>query len=162
MKLISILAFTLALVSTIVAADEIPEEARIQAETLRDAALEGTDAYELVRSLTVEVGPRLAGSEGDRKAVQWAMRTMTEIGFDRVWSEDVTVPHWERGEAQGEILAPFPRQVALVALGGSLGTPEQGIEASIVEVASVEDLEKLSDDDVAGRIVFFSRRMERQ
>jgi carboxypeptidase Q len=47
-----------------------------EARALRDRALADDTAYELVRSLTTEVGPRLAGTPGDAAAVAWAMRTL--------------------------------------------------------------------------------------
>ena len=49
------------------------------AEKLRDQALEESDAYRWVESLTVEVGPRLAGSEGDVRAVAWATLSDSSI-----------------------------------------------------------------------------------
>jgi len=40
-------------------------------------------AYEIVKSLTVEVGPRIAGSKGDKRAVAWAETKFAELGFDK-------------------------------------------------------------------------------
>lgn len=130
------------------------------ATALREKALESSDAYSFVASLTTEVGPRLAGSEGDRKAVVWASRKLAEYGLD-VSIEKVTVPHWVRGEAAGHIVEPYPQPVELVALGGSVGTPQGGVEAEVLEVESIEALEALAPEQVEGKIVFFNRRMER-
>ncbi len=132
------------------------------AAELRDRALADGRSYELVRSLTVEVGPRFAGTPGDRAGVEWALRKMRELGLANVRAEPVTVPRWVRGEERGEIVAPWPQKMVLTALGGSVGTPEEGVEAAVVEVASLEALEALPDDAVAGKIVFFNRRMERR
>lgn len=134
-------------------------DARVAA--LRDAALTGTRAFEIVRSLTVEVGPRSAGSPGDVAAVAWALRTLHAMPFDRVWSEKVTVPHWQRGAESGAILAPYPQSVVLTALGGSVATPPGGIEGEVVQVESLEALAALDPARVAGKIVFFNGRMER-
>ncbi len=130
------------------------------AAALRDQALENADAYSFVAGLTTEVGPRPAGSANDRKAVEWASRRLAEYGLT-VRTEEVTVPHWVRGEAAGRIVAPYPHRVELVALGGSVGTPEGGVEAEVLEVESIEALEQLDPAQVAGKIVFFNRRMER-
>ena len=65
-------------------------------------------------------------------AVEWGVRTMKELGFQNVRAEKVTVPHWERGAESGEIVSPWPQPVVLAALGGSVGTPEGGIEAEVV------------------------------
>lgn len=144
------------------ASPSLSESIRSTAASLRDEAMKGTRAYEYVRSLTTEVGPRMAGSEGDRKAVEWGVRTMRELGFANVRAEEVTVPHWVPGLAEGEITAPWPQPVILLPLGGSVATPEGGLEAEVVEVPSLEDLEKTSPDKVRGKIVFISKRMERK
>ncbi len=140
----------------------LSEALRSTAASLRDGALQGTRAYEIVRSLTVEVGPRPAGSAADRRAVEWGLRTMRELGFANVRAEAVKVPHWEPGISTGEITSPWPQPVVLLPLGGSVGTPEGGIEAEVVAVPSVEDLEKTAPEKVRGKIVFINKRMERR
>jgi hypothetical protein len=135
------------------------------ARELRDDALQGTGAYELVRSLTVEVGPRLAGSPGDRAAVAWAEAKLEGMGFDEVRREPVTVPYWERRREEGAIVAPWPQPVALCALGGSVATPGNengGLEAEVIRVTSLEALQGLDPALVEGKIVFIDvGKMER-
>jgi carboxypeptidase Q len=128
---------------------------------LQRAALAGTGAADLARSLATEAGPRLAGSAGDARGVAWGVRTLTALGFENVRAERVVVPHWERGTATGEILAPYPQNVALVALGGSIGTPEEGVEAEVVATSNLDSLAKLPPEAVRGRIVYFGERMQR-
>ncbi len=132
------------------------------AAELRDRALASPLAWELLESLTTEVGHRFAGSAGDRAAVAWAVAKMEELGLENVRAEPVTVPQWVRGEARGRTLSPYPQEMKLIALGGSVGTPETGIEAEILEVAGLEELVEVPDAEVAGKIVFFNRRMERR
>ena len=136
-------------------------EARRQAAALRDAAGLGTGAYELLRSLTVEAAPRFAGTPGDRAGVEWGLETMRRLGFDNVRAEPVTVPQWVRGEEAGWILDPSLRPVVLAALGGSVGTPPPDLTAEVVPVLDLDALEALPDEAVAGKVVFFTRRMER-
>ena len=140
----------------------LPETLLATAASLRDSALQGTGAFDIVRSLTTEVGPRPAGSDGDRRAVAWGLRTMKEMGFQNVRAEKVTVPHWEIGTAEGWITTPWLQPVVLIALGGSVGTPDAGIEAPVVEVPSIEDLEKADAEKIRGKIVFINTRMERR
>jgi carboxypeptidase Q len=128
---------------------------------LREQGLESRESFEIVRSLTTEVGPRFAGTPGDRAAVKWAVGKMQEIGLQNVRTEPVQVPHWIRGEENGEILAPFPQPMLLTALGGSVGTAEDGLEAEIVMVSSLEDLAERSDAEIEGKIVFMNQRMVR-
>ena len=126
---------------------------------LQDRALSGSGAFDFVRDLTVQVGPRFAGSPGDRAGVDWAVARLQALGFHNVRREAVTVPHWVRGEAAGRIVAPFPQPVVLVALGGSVATPAGGLEAEVLRVESVQALEALEADQVAGKIVFFDGGM---
>ena len=130
--------------------------ARAQAE-----ALAGDGAWRLVESITSEIGPRFAGTRGDAASIAWAETRLRELGFPVVRRESVRVPHWLRGEATGEIVAPWPHPVKLLALGGSVGTPAEGIEAEVVAVEDLAALEQLDDGAVRGRIVYFHRRMRR-
>jgi len=131
------------------------------AERLRDQAIGGSGAIDLVRSLTTEVGPRLAGSPGDAAAVAWGLRTMTALGLANVHSEPVKVPHWVRGEERAAIVQPYPQPVAVLALGGSVGTPAGGVEAEVVRVESLAALDRLDAAQLRGRIVFFDVKTRR-
>jgi len=128
---------------------------------LRDQALASDLAFQLVASLTNEVGARPAGSAGNARAVEWGVATMKRLGFDEVHTEPVTVPHWVRGENSGEIMAPWPHAAALTALGGSVGTPEEGITAEVVAFPTLEAFQSADDEKVRGKIVFLDRHMER-
>lgn len=118
-------------------------------------------AGDLVRSLSDEVGPRLAGSPGDARAVEWGLRTMRNLGFANVHPEPVRVPHWERGVGRGEITAPFAHDVVLTALGGSVATAPDGIEAEVIEVDSLDALDALPEESARGKIVFVHHVMPR-
>src|SRR6202163_2183157 len=138
-----------------------PSEVRSTASALRSQALQGTKALDIVRSLTVEVGPRPAGSKAYNAAVLWGLRTLKDLGFSNVHAEKATVPHWVRGEESGEITAPYPQPVHLAALGGSVGTPDGGIEALVIGVSSLDAVDKLDPAQVKGKIVFYDVHMER-
>lgn len=150
-----------ALAVTAAQAKPLTQEDLSVAEVLRDRALESSDAYSIVESLTVEVGPRPAGSEGDRRAVAWAQEKMKALGFDRVYTEQIEVPRWNRGHAHARVVAPFPQPLVVTSLGYSVGTPEGGVSAEIVEFADVEALMKAPASKVKGKIAFINKRMER-
>ncbi len=156
----SVLVLALLLGAGALAAESVDEMRRTIVE-LRDRALEDDLAYELLRSLTTEVGHRLAGSPGDRAAVAWARRQLEALGFDEVRTEPVTVPHWVRGKAEGKILEPYPHDMVLLALGGSVGTPEGGLTAEVVRLPSLEALQEAPEQSLRGKIVFVDRRTER-
>jgi carboxypeptidase Q len=142
-------------------AQGLPEDVKAAAARLHEQALAGTRAYEIARSLTVEVGPRPAGSKAYDAAVDWGLRKMKELGFQNVHAEKTTVPHWIRGEESGEIVAPYPQPVHLAALGGSVGTPGSGIEARVIEVPSLDAAARLDPAQVKGKIVFYNVHMRR-
>jgi carboxypeptidase Q len=131
------------------------------ARELRETALERDGGFEIVADLTTRIGPRLAGTEADARAVAWAVETLTEIGFDRVWKEPVTFPTWERGFERVGVTAPVEQGFEALAIGYSPPTPEGGIEAEVVQFADLAALEAASPEEVADRIVFISNRMER-
>ncbi|MCJ8303169.1 M20/M25/M40 family metallo-hydrolase [Shewanella sp.] len=130
-------------------------------QQLQQKALSSNLAYELVESLTVEVGPRLAGSEKDLIAVQWAQDKLNSLGFDRVYKEAVQVPVWSRGEAKAKILSPYSQPIVITALGGSIATPKAGIQASIARFDSLAALKLASKAEVEGKIVFIDHITER-
>jgi len=132
-----------------------------RARAARDAGLRDDAGYDALRQLCTEVGPRLAGSAGDPRAVAWGLETMKRLGFSNVRAETVTVPHWERGECRAEITAPWAQPLVACALGGSVATPEEGLDAEVVAAASIDDLKALGEARVRGRIVFFRGHMER-
>jgi carboxypeptidase Q len=130
-------------------------------KALRDTVLASSQALETVRSLTDETGPRLSGSPGNKAGIAWALRALGGAGFAKVHAEACAVPHWERGDEQGAILEPSPQPLALAALGGSVGTPPEGLEAEVIEAPSLEALDKLDPARVLGKIVFIYVKMER-
>lgn len=127
--------------------------------TTAPVALDQNLAYKLVESLTVEVGPRIAGSEADRRAVQWAVTNLKQLGYDKVWTEEFEMPGWTRGQASLAVVSPFVQPLVLTSLGGSVGTPAAGITASVVMFDSIEALEKADAAAVKGKIVFINKPM---
>jgi carboxypeptidase Q len=123
-------------------------------------AISDGKASAIAESLTDRVGARPAGSPGAAKAVQWAVDEMNALGFKNVHTEPVTVPHWVRGEATAELVAPSSQKLALVALGPSVGTPPGGITAEIVEVHNFDELKALGTA-AQGKIVLFHHVMQR-
>ena len=118
-------------------------------------------AFAILRSLTDEVGPRMSGTPGDARAVDWALATMKSLGLANVRAERVMVGHWERGDATASLVSPAHQPLHLAALGGSIATPESGIEAEVVAVTSLQALEDLPIESVRGKIVFFDKPMTR-
>ncbi len=128
---------------------------------LTAAALKSDKAYELLESLTTEVGPRMPGTPGDALGVAWAVKTFKALGYDKTYTEAVTYPVWERGVETGAVISPFPQKMQLTALGGSVGTSKKGITGVVVEFADYAALQAAPDESVRGKIAYISNRMER-
>jgi len=130
------------------------------ADEFTRTALTDQKGYKLLEELC-SMGHRLSGSENSLNALMWGEKKMREAGFDSVWLQPVMVPHWERGSVEEGILitADGKRELKIAALGGSVGTPEQGITAEVLEVSSFDEL-RLLKDKAKGKIIFFSRPLD--
>lgn len=158
------LATSLLLVSGIALAagnTTIPSAAVSTAQQLRDKALHDDTGYRIVESLTTEVGPRMAGSDADKRARDWAVAKFRALGYDKVYTEPVTYPLWVRRSESGAIVSPFPQPLVLTALGYSPGTPKGGLTAQVVQVESLEALKAIESARIKGKIVYIGYRMQR-
>ncbi len=124
-------------------------------DKLIKSALANNLGFERLAHLTDYYGPRLSGSEVLEQGIDWVVQEMEKDGFDRVWTQPVTVPHWVRGKESATLVAPIQKELPMASLGGSVGTPEEGITAEVMLVKSFEDLEKRGSE-AKGKIVLFN------
>jgi carboxypeptidase Q len=136
----------------------IPDAAMQAAAELREQALQSDLGYRITESLTTEVGPRLAGSEADARAVKWAEAKFRELGYDKVWLEPVTFPKWERRSESARVLGANAQPLTVSALGGS---PGGTVEAEVVRFADLAALEAAPEGSLAGKIAFVDYEMKR-
>jgi len=115
--------------------------------------------YDIVEGLTTEVGQRLAGTEAEARARDWAVARLKSLGFANVHVEPFDMPVWIRGTESAELVSPFPQKLVLAALGNSGATPDQGLTAEVVGFPSLEALKAAPDAQVKGKIVFVWHRM---
>lgn len=129
-----------------------------------DEALLRGESYQMLEYLTTQIGARLSGSPGAAAAVDWSKETMENLAFDKVFLQEVMVPHWVRGKKEvGRIVNSKKigtREVNVVALGNSVGSGPAGVLGKVVEVKGFEELASLGEDGVKGNIVFFNRPMD--
>ena len=112
-------------------------------------------AWRRLAELTDTFGHRLSGSENLDRAIAWAQETMKRDGLQNVRTEPVMVPKWVRGRESADILTPPQHPVAMLGLGGSVGTPPGGIEADVLTVASFDEVRSKAAD-ARGRIILFN------
>ena len=112
-------------------------------------------AWRRLAELTDTFGHRLSGSQNLERAIAWAEDTMKRDGLQNVRTEPVMVPKWVRGRESAEIVGPQMQPMAMLGLGGSVGTPANGIEADVLTVASFDEVRSRAAD-ARGRIVLFN------
>lgn len=123
-------------------------------------ALTESKCYNWLEYLSNDIGARLSGSATAEEAVQYTKRQLETLGLDKVYLQEVMVPHWVRGEKETAFILDnkIKTAVPICALGGSVATPKAGLTAEVVEVQGIEELKTLGDK-VKGKIVFFNRPM---
>ncbi|MBS0211955.1 MAG: M20/M25/M40 family metallo-hydrolase [Proteobacteria bacterium] len=157
-------ACLLAAAPTSMAAADAPLSAQdiATAVKLREAALQPDEhlAWDLTESLTTEVGQRLAGTPEAERGVAWAVAKFKALGYDKVYTEPVTLPLWLRRHEDASVVSPYPQHLVVTALGHSVGTsgPMQG---EVVEFADLAALKAAKPGSLDGKIVYISHRMLR-
>jgi hypothetical protein len=144
-----------------VSAAELNNVQQQEITQLRNLAHKSELSYQVVESLTTEVGARMVGTPGDERAIAWAQQKMQSLGFDKVWTESVDYDAWYRGETTAKITAPYPQKIVAMALGGSVGTDDHGIEAEVIHFENFDALKAAEPGSLTGKIAFVSYRMQR-
>ena len=148
-------ALILLLISYHIFASSIADDYSDQTKKLITAALTDSGAYKQLGYLCNTFGPRLSGSKNLEYALDWIIGEMHQDGFDVVKGEPVKVPAWVRGSESARLIKPFKKDLAMLGLGGSIGTPKHGIRADVLVVDSFAELE-IVKDEVKRKIVLFN------
>ena len=127
---------------------------RAAADRIIAAALADSAAWNRTAALTDKFGHRLSGSRSLEDALDWILAEMKRDGLENVHAEPVTVPHWVRGDESATLVRPRELKLNMIGLGGSIGTPPEGITAPVLVVNSVEDLAARAAQ-ARGKIVLF-------
>ena len=162
MGLLRLFGVSLALVISLAAtAGGLDKETISQANTLISKSLDSRVGYNIINSLTTEVGPRLAGSEAEARARGWAVAKFKALGFKNVRIEPFSVDYWERHVESAAIISPFPQKLHVTALGGSIATKLGGVSGQIVRFSSLQALIDAPMTGLTGKIVFVDEYMTR-
>jgi len=131
------------------------EPYREAAERIQAAALADSVAFERTAHLCDYYPRRLSGSRMLEDAIDWLVGLAHADGLDNVRTQDVTVPHWDRGEESLMMNRPRPEPLPMLGLGGSVGTAEGGVTADVLVVRTFDELEARAAE-ARGRIVVFN------
>lgn len=153
-KVLPVLTVLLLSASTF-AQNLIPDSFENEVQTIIQAAMSSDNGWERLTYMGDTYGPRFSGSENLENAIDWIVEEMKNDEFDRVWTQPVKVPHWVRGKESATLNIPIERNLPMLGLGGSIGTPKEGITGEVLVVKSFEELEQRSDE-ADGKIVLFN------
>ncbi|MBW3670540.1 MAG: M20/M25/M40 family metallo-hydrolase [Acidobacteria bacterium] len=129
------------------------------AQKLIEFQMQHSQAWDHVAHLADQIGARPSGSENAAEAIRWAKETLESWGLDEVRFEPVTVPRWVRGEERARLTSHLDQPIILTTLGRSVATPAEGIEAEVVEVSSLDEVDQLGES-VRGKIVLYNVPMD--
>jgi hypothetical protein len=136
-----------------------PNKDSLQIRRIFDMALEDGEAYENLRTLCKGVGHRLSGSKAADSAVNWGYNLLNKMWVDTVYKIPIKVPVWSRGTMEWAYIFHDDTRLNITALGGSVGTGGL-LKAKIVVANGVEDLERLGEKEIRGKIVFFNKPLD--
>lgn len=128
---------------------------RANAERLIKEAQADHFAWNRLAELTDTYGARLSGTDNLARAIVWATETMTKDGLEHVRTERVMVPRWVRGAESLEMTSPLRHALPMLGLGGSVGTPPDGLDAEVLVVRTFDELNQRSAD-AKGKVVLFN------
>ncbi|XP_034825738.1 carboxypeptidase Q-like [Maniola hyperantus] len=111
--------------------------------------------YDELAKFVDRFGARPSGSKVLEDSIDYMIQLTKEEEMKHVITEDVEVPHWIRGTEKLAMVHPRIKDMALLGLGKSISTPPNGISAEVVAVHNFDELEKMADKDVEGKIVLY-------
>lgn len=125
------------------------------AEKIIHKAMEDSSSWERLAYMCDTFGPRLTGSEGLEKSLQWILQELEKDGFANIKYDTVYAPHWVRGKESCTLLEPRTADIPMLGLGGSIGTPPEGITAPVIVVKDFDEMERRSSE-IKGKILIYN------
>lgn len=132
-----------------------------QLKLISNHILDNYICYTDLEYLCKQIGHRLSGTPQAEQAVYWAKSVLEKIGCDRVYLQEVMVPHWVRGEEEGHAIINGKKVPFVVSsLGNSVGTGTSGIQAEVIKINHIDELKRMNKGDVEGKIVFYNFKFD--
>jgi hypothetical protein len=156
MRTLRVVNCVLAVALTAGAESKISEAYGDTAQRIIAAALADDHSTARLEYLCDRIGNRLSGSAALERAVEWSAAEMKKVGLENVRTPPVMVPHWVRGTESAVMLAPIQKQLAMIGLGMTVGTPAGGVSGEVVAARNIDELAALGRKKVAGKIVLFT------
>ena len=158
MKKLSILLSVVFYTVTLTAQNEA-----LQIRNIFDHALKSDVAYNQLKWLCENTEGRICGTPEAAAAVEYMRQEILKMKLDTMYLQASMVKNWKRGEPEKAFILSKKMgrlEVAVSALGLSIGTGNDGLSAKIIEVSSFKELELLGKNKIEGKIVFFNTPMD--
>ncbi len=132
-------------------------------KNLHNEALSNGKAYDWLHGLCKKHGGRIAGSKAYLGAANFTKGELEKIAGVNAYLQECEANYWQRGK-HDEVSVLFKngkkRKLNTLTLGNSVATPKSGITAEVIEVNSLDEVEKLGKEKINGKIVLFNRPMD--
>lgn len=124
-------------------------------------AKSSSESYQNLKYLVEKYPKRLACYPNGIEAAKWAKGVMEQMGLENVFLQKATVMNWKRGSQETGTIKSKDKSidVNVCALGRGISTEKNGLEAEVVEVNGLDDLDNYEKKQLEGKIVFFNQAM---
>ncbi len=143
-------------------AQESKDQQALMIRKIHEYSLKEGKCYDWLHTLCKQAVPRLAGHDAYNKAVEITQQQLNSISGVYTYTQQTTTQKWMRGSKEEVVYTDTKgqkTQLTAFALGNSVGTASEGLEAEVIEVAGLDEVEQLGAR-VAGKIVFYNRPMD--
>ena len=134
---------------------EIAKKFEKNGNLIIDKAMSDSQGYDRLGEMLDTFGPRFSGSTNLEKSLEWIIDEMKKDGLENVHGEEVMVPKWIRGKESAVMTAPWKKDLAVLGLGGSVGTGSKGLSGEVFVVNSFDDLNARAGE-AKGKIVLYN------
>ena len=134
----------------------------IKISEIYNNALNSHEAYSNLEDMQSQAAPRAIDSEQAQTAINLLTSKLEKLDCDTVYLQDYTVDSWHHLYSFAELTVAENKTIKLhvKALGPSVSTPLEGLNAEMIEVNDLQALKALKKKEVKGKIVFFNTIMD--
>jgi hypothetical protein len=129
---------------------------------IHDNTLSKGKCYNWLDTLCNVAPGRLAGSKTYPQAENYMAKVLKQIGVDNITYQECNAPVWTRGDKEQVVCIDkkgINIKLRSLALGNSIGTKGEWISAEVIEVTSLDEVERRAEE-IKGKIVFYNRPMD--
>lgn len=111
--------------------------------------------YDELTKFVDKFGARLSGTAELENSIDHMIELTQKEYLFNITTEDVEVPHWVRGTESVKMLEPREKDIAVLGLGFSVGTPPEGITAEVIVIRYFDELDNIPQSYIEGKIVLY-------